>query len=284
MQRPPSSIKPRFSWFAVPLIGFISMLALFTSTADACDRDTDCVVENGTYRVNIPADWDGHSPMPAAVFFHGYGSSAGGVMGNNGLVRAFSERGILLIVPDGLNRTWSHVGSPSQARDELAFMDAVRADAIARWPIDQDLFWVTGFSQGGSMAWDIACYRGNDYVAFAPIAGAFWEPQATNCPTPSVNMRHIHGTTDTVVPMAGRRIGGLWRQGDVVAAVDLWHTQNLCGVEPDRVVAQGNLECQEWSSSCVSGREVALCLHSGGHMMPAGWLDGAWTWVQGLSS
>ena len=253
------------------------------SSAGACDRDADCVVEGGVYRVNVPADWNGTSPLPAAVFFHGYGSSAEGVMGNNGLVRAFSERGILLIVPNGLGRTWSHVGSPSQARDELAFMDAVRADVLARWPVDRKLFWVTGFSQGGSMAWDIACYRGDDYAAFAPIAGAFWDPQATSCPTPAVNMRHIHGTSDTVVPMSGRRIGGLWRQGDVMAAVDLWRQQDQCPAEPDQVTAEGILECSEWTS-CASGRQVELCLHDGGHMMPPGWLDGAWTWVQGLSS
>ncbi|MEZ5669949.1 MAG: polyhydroxybutyrate depolymerase [Alphaproteobacteria bacterium] len=256
-------------------------VAAISGTAAACGRDSDCAVDGGVYRVAVPEGWDGRSTLPAAVFFHGYGSSAAGVMGNDGLVRAFSERGILLIVPNGVDRTWSHVGSPSQDRDELAFMDAVRADAMARWPIDEALFWVTGFSQGGSMAWDIACYRGDDYAAFAPIAGAFWEPQATSCPTAAVNMRHVHGTADTVVPMAGRPIAGLWRQGDVLRAVALWRAQDQCRPEPDRVVVEGSLECQEWTS-CASGKQVELCLHDGGHMMPRGWLDGAWTWVQSL--
>jgi len=255
--------------------------------AAACDNDTPCSVDGGDYRVSVPQAWDGETALPAAIFFHGYGSSADAVMRNTGLVRAFSERGILLIAPNGLDRTWSHVGSPSQERDELAFIDAVRADVLVRWPVDESLFWVTGFSQGGSMAWDVACYRGGDFAAFAPVAGAFWEPQATRCPTPAVNMRHIHGTGDTVVPMGGRPIAGHWRQGDVLQAIELWRRQDGCAVEPDVggpdvTDRHDGLTCRTWTS-CSSGKQVALCLHDGGHGMPAGWLDGAWTWVQELA-
>ena len=249
--------------------------------ASACGRDTDCTVDGGVYRVAVPDSWDGVAPLPAAIFYHGYGSSADAVMRNDNLVRAFTDRGILLIAPNGLDKTWSHVGSPSQERDEIAFTDAVRGDAMGRWPIDESLFWVTGFSQGGSMAWDVACYRGDSFAAFAPVAGAFWEPQAESCPTAAVSMRHVHGTSDTVVPMAGRPIGASWRQGDVEQAVELWRQQDQCTVEPDRIVEDRGLECRVWLN-CASGRQVELCLHEGGHVMPPGWVEGAWTWVQSL--
>lgn len=262
--------------------GLVATLASTASPANACGRDSDCAVDGGVYRVAVPDGWDGETPLPAAIFFHGYGSSANAVMSNDSLVRRFTDNGILLIAPNGLNKTWSHVGSPSQQRDELAFVDAVRADAMAQWPIDQSLFWVTGFSQGGSMAWDIACYRGDDYAAFAPIAGAFWEPQATSCPTQAVNIRHVHGTSDTVVPMEGRQIAVVFRQGNVLQAIDLWRRQDQCPAEPDSIVEDGGLECREWLS-CSSGKQVELCLHDGGHSMPRGWFDGAWTWVQSLN-
>ena len=87
---------------------------------------------------------------------------------------------------------------------------------LARWPIDPDRILVTGFSQGGSMAWDLACRRGRDYRAFVAVSGAFWEPLPTalrrRAGRPAAHARHSRRT----VPMAGRPIGDRWRQGDVL--------------------------------------------------------------------
>ena len=82
-------------------------------------------------------------------------------------------------------------------------MDAVRADMLQRWPVDTKRLLVSGFSIGGTMAWDLACYRGGDYTAFAPVSGAFWDPLPERCTTP-VNLLHTHGTADDVVPMGGQ--------------------------------------------------------------------------------
>ena len=56
--------------------------------------------------------------------------------------------------------------------------------------------WWVG-SLRGSMAWDIACYRGEAFSA-VPASGGFWSPyEAYASP---VSLRHTHGTADTVVP------------------------------------------------------------------------------------
>jgi len=182
-------------------------------------------VKGGHYLALPPPQWDGHSPLPATVFFHGWQSSAEAFARDQKFVAQFHARGQLLILPDGLEKTWSHVGSPTQARDELVFMDAVRADMLARWPVDTKRLLVAGFSQGGSMAWDIACYRGADYAAFAPVSGAFWDPLPERCAAP-VDLLHTHGMADDVVPMGGRPIGDRWHQGNVLAAP--WHPAVRC--------------------------------------------------------
>lgn len=176
----------------------------------ACGNDVPCEVEDGQYLAVPPDAWDGTSPLPATVYFHGWQSTAAATYDNEHLRRAFDDAGVLLVIPDGRDKTWAHVGSPSRARDELAFMDQVMDDLRRRFPIDEDRLLVTGFSQGGSMVWDMACYRGARFAAFAPIAGAFWEPLPESCGTP-VNLRHVHGTSDTVVPMAGRPIREVFR-------------------------------------------------------------------------
>ena len=246
-----------------------------------CGAALACSVADGAYHAVPPAGWDGAAPLPATVFFHGYSSSARQVVDNEALVRAFSDQGVLLIVPDGRNGTWAHVGSPSSARDELAFMDAVLADAKARWPIDEDRLLVTGFSQGGSMAWDLACYRGDDYAAFAPIAGAFWEPLPRACPSGPVDLLHVHGLADTVVPMAGRPIREAFRQGDVGQGMALWRAHDGCPAAPSGSEEVAGLRCEVWDA-CASGRELRLCLHGGGHDLDLRWIGMIHRWAARL--
>ncbi len=234
---------------------------------------------DGQYYARAPAAWDGSTALPTAVYFHGWSSSGANVMRNERLTGTFDRLGVLLIAPDGRNNTWAHVGSPSSARDEIAFMDAVMADVHARWPVDRSRLWVTGFSQGGSMVWDVACYRGQDFAAFAPISGAFWQPLPDTCPAGPVNLLHVHGTSDTVVPMEGRPIREVFRQGDVLTGMAIWREVNGCAAEPDRVEDDGTVACEVWTS-CTGDRELQLCLHDGGHAAPQGWLERAYRWVE----
>lgn len=257
--------------------------------AGACGGEVPCRVVLGEYHVVPPPGWDGASPLPMALYFHGYNSSAQGVLKNKPLLAAFAERGLLLVIPQGVPssegrpRSWAHGGSPSSARDELAFVDAVIADVEARWPVSAR--YATGFSQGGSMVWDLACYRGSRFEALTPFAGAFWEPEPERCPDPARRLRHVHGTGDTVVPLAGRPIGGgRWHQGDVPLSLGTLAESDACtaGPTPLGPPAESNekLRCEAWSG-CGGDGEIRLCLHEGGHSMPAEWLGESLDWAVG---
>ncbi len=258
----------------------------WSQAAQACGSlDDACQVEMGSYHVALPDGWDGDAPLGLLLFFHGYGSSGASPLKNPALLEEASQRNLLLVAPNGLpsrpggRTSWAHVGSPSQARDELPFIDQVLADVEARWPLDPDRRYVSGFSQGGSMAWDVACYRGEAFTGFAPIAGAFWNPLPPDCPSGAVALRHVHGTDDTVVPMKGRPIGP-WHQGDVLKAMTIRRAVNHCAAEPDRVVEEGRLTCQVWNA-CDGGAPVALCLHPGGHSIRAEWVGAGIDWIEG---
>lgn len=250
-----------------------------------CGQDAPCMVGDGHYYASVPRDWDGVTSLPAAVFFHGWSSTAAAAMRNRTMIKAFSDEGVLFITPDGHNKTWSHVGSPNTPRrtpaEELAFLDAVLRDVKRRWPVDEKRLWATGFSQGASMVWDLACYRGDDYAAFAPISGGFWQPHPDACPSAPINLRHIHGTSDTVVPMSGRPIREVFHQGNVPEGMVLWRAHNSCREQPSRVETQGILTCEIWDK-CASGKELRLCLHDKGHMRPKNWVRDSAQWVESL--
>lgn len=241
------------------------------------DGESDCFeVKFGRYVALFPNQTNDDGTVNLLMHFHGYGSSAAKVSNKSWLRKTAAERGYLLVLPDGRNNTWAHVGSPSDARDEPPFIDAVMDDVAERWAIS-DVRVVGGFSQGGSMAWDVACYRGDRFSSFIPASGAFWEPLPTACETP-VPFRHTHGTADSVVPIEGRPIGNSM-QGDARLGFDRWKTVNGCASEPDRIDEDGSLTCEVWTQ-CTSGLELQFCTHPGKHSVPDDFLPTALDWAE----
>ena len=280
--RPDQWSPPSFGGRSTGLAGLLlGLLLLAVGPAYACGPDSDCAVASGVYRVRAPAGWDGRSPLPTAVFFHGWQGSAAAVMADERMGRALSERGVLLVAPDGIKGDWSFPNLPSHARDDLAFVDAVLEDVQRRYPVDRWRLWATGFSIGGSMVWYLACQRARAFAAFAPIAGAFWQPMPTKCPSGPMNLSHIHGLTDATVPLEGREPDPGFVQADVFAGMAVLRATDGCTSAPTRFVTVGALVCRIWEG-CTSGRVLRLCLHPYEHDMRADWIVDAWTWVQSL--
>ena len=259
------------------LIAAIGSSIVGCSPPNCSTGEEDCYdVRTGRYYAFSPDDGPDDEGYKLLLYFHGYGSSASKTSKKPWLRKEANRRGYLLVLPDGLDNTWAHEGSPSRARDEPAFVDDIMEDVLSRWDIT-DTRVVGGFSQGGSMAWDVACYRGEAFSAFIPASGGFWEPLPEACASP-VSLRHTHGTADTVVPMAGRPIGSS-RQGDIETGFARWRTANGCEPEPDAVVTEGSETCAIWTA-CSASKELKLCTHPGKHTKPDGFLPRALEWAE----
>ena len=160
-----------------------------------------CAVASGHYVAAAPAAWNGDDRLPMLLFLHGYTGNGAGVLADPAVGPVASQAGFLLVAPDGVGGSWSQVGSPSHDRDDVGFLRAVVADARRRWPVDPRLVVAGGFSMGSSMAWDLACYAARDFTAFLSFSGGFWQPLPPACASGSVNLRHVHGTADPIMPM-----------------------------------------------------------------------------------
>ncbi len=278
-------IRRRVARLVVAILGFAAVAPAVAGDAP-CPAAALCETPLGSYGLLFPP---AHAPgvrVPVVVFFHGWGSAAGNVLADAGIVETVRSRGYALLVPEGLPdpetgaRGWSHRGSPHRNRDEVAFLREVVADAAGRAPIDPDRILVSGFSAGGSMVWHLACYDGDRYRAFAPIAGAFWEPLPESCPGGPVDLLHLQGFADEVVPIEGRRIGDRWQQGDLYASLALLRRKNGLRSAPDRIIFEGRYRCRMWTGN-AEGR-LGLCLHDGGHILPDDWLERAIDWFEAL--
>lgn len=271
-------VKPAFLW-ALLALTFLGLP--FAERAAACGATSDCGVEGGQYRIRMPAvAKPGAGGIPAILFFHGWQSTAEEAMSDSDLAALGERLGVAVIAPEGRGKTWSYPGSPGRLRDEFAFVDAVLRDVVPRFGLDAGRLLATGFSQGGSMVWWLACRMPERFAVFAPVAGAFWEPLPAQCAGPKPTLLHLHGTSDTTVPMAGRWIGRQWKQADVRQSFAVLGGQ-CPPLKAETVSGESFLACES-TGPCGGSRELELCLHKGGHEFSVDWVERAWRQGQRL--
>lgn len=244
----------------------------------ACPADAGCSVEGGTYRIVLPARPAGQRRVGAVMYFHGYQGSAEETLADRSLLAVAQSLGVALIAMEGAGRSWSFPGSPAQNRDEIAYVGHVLDDVIRRFAIDPGAVMASGFSQGGSMVWYLACRIPQRFAAFAPIAGAFWEPLPERCVGPRPNLIHVHGTGDATVPLAGRALRNGYRQGDVFKSLAILAPGGCTAhwaVDARSAAQSPALACQV-ADGCGGAARLELCLHGGGHIADAAWIERAW--------
>lgn len=251
-------------------------MAITPLTAQACGVNSDCKLGDRTYRIQLPEGHTGKSPIGAIVFAHGYKGSAKGTMRNASLLALANRLGVALVAVKSAKDDWSIPNAPShstdQSVDEIAYFDALRAHLKKRHNIQPGQTVVSGFSAGGMMVWNLACERPQAYAGFVPMAGTFWAPVPPTCNAPVANLIHIHGTSDKIVPLAGRPIGNT-RQGDVNKAIALYQRLGQHKAT-DAPQIDDNLTCKAWKTP--NDTELVKCLHPGGHGFRASYLEGAW--------
>lgn len=262
----------------LPLSALICALAgAAQAQADsACHLDVPCLIGTRSYHVKEPDGWDGTSPLPVLIHFHGWQRTGALPVQHARISGGTRRRGVLLVAPNGLNRTWD-MWSPETA--DVAFAADVLADVAARYPVDQQKIFLSGYSYGSIMAWRVACDRGaamNIRALFA-ISGTL-DP-AQPCAEQPQEVRHVHGLSDTVLAFpfgAGRETGH---------AVQLWRTQMGChddGTATGTWSAVSFLTFTRRQWDCDTGA-VILDTHPGGHFIPHGWIARQLDEVLGLS-
>lgn len=267
--------------------GLVVALMLLAGAAQAGCDPSPCEVAGGTYHVVLP---DG-PPKGAVMFLHGWGSSGRGSLKMTGMVETITDRGYVLIAPDGTprrgrkGRSWAFHPDFDKPRDEQAFLRAVRDDAAARFGFDAGKVVLSGFSLGGSMAAYVACENPEFFAAYAPVGGGLWRPHPETCAGP-VRMLHTHGWSDGVVPLEGRILRGAGRddpgalvQGDIFESFQIWREANGCARNtPARFDVKGRYWRRVWE---CDGGALELALHPGGHSVPRGWSVMMLDWFEG---
>ena len=237
-----------------------------------------------TFRVTAPAD-PGDEPLPVLVALHGAGGSAVTLGYLTGFDLAAAGSGFVLVEPNGIgldetSRTWNAgtcCGASIGTVDDVGFLAAMLDRVAADLPVDPGRVYLAGFSNGGMMAYRAACELGERIAGISVVAGTM---NVEECPAPDpVPVLAIHGTDDTVVPLAGGttvysdpRIEP-WYNLPVEEAVGFWAERDGCSSDAVEST-EGTARVLRWE-----GCDVELWIVDGGRHT---WFGGPLSAANGL--
>jgi polyhydroxybutyrate depolymerase len=248
---------------------------------DAMDR---------TYWLYEPDCYDGSTAIPLVIGLHGGSGTGEGFAQALGLNAKAESECFFAVYPNGAPKELVHgekqywnsgprdssdwwVGF-TQYVDDVNYISQLidHIDVALGKNIDADRIYATGFSNGGRMAYRLACEL-SDKIAAVAIFGA---PLHFSPCTPSKNISilHIHGKEDQYNPYEGGE--SCTEEGDldvpsVSETIDTWVQLNGCSSSTEHA-DYGEVSCETYEE-CDNASEVILCsVEYGGHTIAGGYV------------
>ncbi|MEU3457309.1 PHB depolymerase family esterase [Micromonospora sp. NPDC006766] len=249
-----------------------------TSTADAAASATHRTMVGGrirtyqVYRPELPAG----ARVPLVVMLHGALGTGAQARTSYGWDEQAVRDGFVVAYPDGLNRSWAVSDTccgPSAASrvDEMSFIRQMITEISRSTPIDSSRIFATGISNGGMLAYRLAC--GTDlFAAIGPVSATMLGTCEKPFPTSVI---HIHGGADATIPLRGgpgkRSNNGTGRypadtSGPPIAGLaETWRQVDRC---PQPMITTSGVVTRS-VAACPDGRGVTLItITDAGHQWP----------------
>jgi polyhydroxybutyrate depolymerase len=241
-----------------------------------------------SFIVHIPTGYNGSSPVPVVFDFHPLGGSGAQQEGSTGWKQKGDTSGFITVFPTGtaggIGNSWN-VGrccgnAQMEQVDDVQFTRDVIMWLEAHTCVDPKRIYASGGSNGGGMAYMLACQAADVIAAVAPVdfdcitapGGPTAMPTcACTLPRP-ISVTQFRATGDQAVPYNGGMTpvpadcppGGNCGTFDFPGAMTNFQTCeqfDLCtGAATTNPI---NSHCQTYPT-CGAGTEVTLCTWQGG--------------------
>jgi polyhydroxybutyrate depolymerase len=245
-------------------------------------REESWYVAARPYTLHVPPVLQ--HPAPLLIVLHGYGANGASQAIYFGITPVTDARGMLLAVVEGTrdtsgrqfwNATDACCGSSRSSIDDSSYLRAVIADVAKREPVDPKRVFILGHSNGGFMAYRMACDHADVVAAIVSLEAATWNDPARCRPSESVAVLEIHGTDDETIAYDGGTLNG-HRYPGARATVRSWARKNGCRLRPDRPappprdveVLRPPATVTSFSTGCRGNGHVELWTQAGGTHVP----------------
>ena len=248
------------------------------------DQDRTLPTRDGVraIRLHVPPGAVDGAARPLVIVLHGGGQRGGPYIQEPCRMDPVADaNGFLVAYPTGSARgLWGYTWNGGeccgraleQHADDLGFISAMIDTMVAGQCVDPKRVYATGVSNGGMMAYHLACDLSDKIAAAAPIAASLMDSSCE--PRRPVSMMILHGTGDTFVPYEGggnfKGAGALHPFLSVPESAAAWRRLDRCGPEAGTTYARGDTSCVTYDH-CAEGSAVSVCtVQGGGHTWPGG--------------
>lgn len=261
------------------------IIALAACGGGSTERPTKFGGDDRPVTLVTPERIDAGRRYPLVMVLHGYSANSFVQLAYFGLKDLATRGDAFVIAPDGLvdstgKQFWNAdpvcCDFDRRNPDDVAYLGGIVDDVIDSWPVDTKAVVAVGHSNGGFMAYRLACDRSDVFTGIVALAGS--AAMVTCNPPQPVNVLHVHGTDDQTVPFsvadpsftqwAGRNgCGDTTTHGD---PLDL--DTAIAGAETTTVTANG----------CPAGGATALwAIDGAGHVptITGKFEEPMWQWL-----
>ena len=230
------------------------------------------------YSLFIPGDYTGEKDYSLVIYLHSYGSTPEMEMKYTMFNEVGNACGFFIAYPVGELNWNSGIADysfyPTPDINDVGFIRALIKTLNRDYSIDANRIYAVGFSNGGFMAYKLACQLSDRIAAVAAVGGVLSNSVAADCdPHHAMSVLHIHGTKDVAIPIEGIEPDSL---PSVDKTLDYWVKFNQCkktktvslpDVDPD----DGSTVEKTTYTNCTGGSDVVYYkVLNGGHTWPGG--------------
>jgi polyhydroxybutyrate depolymerase len=234
-----------------------------------------------TYRSIRPRDAAGRLPM--LVVLHGRGEGPWTVVRTTGFLPLARTGKAVLLYPDGLNKSWNAgagcCGSSGQRNvPDTSFLTAVVKAAESALPVDPSRVYLAGYSNGGKLAYTVACTAPTMFAGVATYGAVPLTPCAGASPLPFLLAAGAH---DTILPINGA--GRAHPPTAPVRTAASWlATRDRCTAAAPVQQSNGSTTVSRWTG-CALGSGVELVVYPrADHAWPSSAATLMWAFLEPL--
>ncbi|MBI1256867.1 MAG: hypothetical protein GC204_05310 [Chloroflexi bacterium] len=236
------------------------------------------------YLLYLPMNYNREQPIPLVLVLHGGGGTAHHMikLTQSMFNTLADEHNFMVVYPNGFGRQWNDGRFETRGRnmDDVGFIRELIDSLATAYAVDLEHVFVTGISNGGHMAYRLACDMPDRIAGIAPVAALMPGNLEQACrPARPMPVLIIAGTDDPLVPYRGGAVQVGTQQRGTVASADttlrFWAKINGCTGEPlvtdleDRDPRDGTHIRETLYSSC-DAPTVLYSIVGGGHTWPGG--------------
>lgn len=232
-----------------------------------------------TFIVNLPPDYyENSGPLPLVIGLHGTGGSAEQFERDYGLTQRADNFGFIVVYPNGVRsdgtlklRTWNAGACCDYAIknniDDVKFIRELISQLISDYKVNFKKVYVTGMSNGGMMAYRLACEIPDKIAAIAPVSCSMMVKKYCN-PSRPVPILHIHSALDEKIPYSGGVGLGAYYYPPIDSVLRIWSSNNVCA---DAEVLVDDNRYKHTRSNCAGTVTIECYVtQDGGHSWPGG--------------